>query len=426
MHGHLTAADSLSFNMQPLVFFRIGYRSLLVHKFRSFLSMLGIVCGVMAVMAMISTGEGAKQEVLNRIEKMGLKNIYIKQISLTDELRKLADEKKTYGLSLNDVRLLSGLTPAIIRVAAAMKASLTPIGTGKNITPAVIKCTSNFSEVMGLGMKEGRFINALDLRKKKLICVLGGSLAVRLGRNGRVGSYIRLNDSLYRVVGILALYDFDSSQTTKLSNENFNNDLLIPLHSYQGSLARHISDNSPSLSKIIVEVDKRKNVETVARLIKRTLMLSHNNIYDYELVVPLELLAQSLATQRIFNLILAVTGGISLLVGGIGIMNIMLATVTERKREIGIRRAVGATKNDIAYQFLAESFLLTGSGGLAGLVIGFICINIIENAAGWPIKVTGWSMSVPFFLACITGIFFGLYPAVQAAKMNPIQALRTV
>ncbi len=381
-------------------------------------------------MAMISTGEGAKQEVLSRIEKMGLRNIYIKQVPLTDELRKLADEKRVHGLSLKDVRLLSWVTPAITQVAAVMTASLTPVGTGKNITPSIMKCSSNFADVMGLKIKEGRFVSKLDIKNNNLVCVLGGTLAGRLGLNGRIGSYLRLNDSLYKVIGIIVLYDiasdFDKSQAPKLSNENFNNAVLIPLNAYQKSISRPITANSPPLSKIIVEADRRKNVETVARLIKRTLTLSHNKIHDYELVVPLELLAQSLATQRVFNLILAVTGGISLFVGGIGIMNIMLATVTERKREIGIRRAVGAAQNDIAYQFLAESLLLTGSGGAAGLVLGFLCINIIENAAGWPIRVTALSMAVPFFLACITGIFFGLYPAVQAAKMNPIQALRAV
>jgi len=147
---------------------------------------------------------------------------------------------------------------------------------------------------------------------------------------------------------------------------------------------------------------------------------------DYNVVVPLELMSQSLATQRIFNLVLGVTAGISLLVGGIGIMNIMLATVTERKREIGIRRAVGATQKDIAYQFLTESILLTGAGGLIGLVAGFFCVNIIEVMAGWPIQITFLTMVIPFILACATGVFFGLYPALQAAKVDPILALRTV
>lgn len=412
---------------QFLLFFQTGYRSLLVHKFRSFLSVLGIVCGVMAVMSMISTGEGAKQEVLGRIEKMGLKNIYIKKIELSEELQKQADEKKSYGLSFFDVERLQGLTSAITQVGAVQKVPFTPVGIGIGITPKIIKCTDNYDELLGLQTTAGRFISEQDLVNNNLVCVLGGSLAKRLGSEGRIGNTIRLNNLLYRVIGILTQYDIDTSQTTKVSNENFNDMVFLPLNILKNSTTSQWAGKRHSLlSQIIVEVDSRENVGSVAKLIHRTLEISHNNVLDYNLVVPLELLFQSLATQRIFNLVLAVTAGISLLVGGIGIMNIMLATVTERKREIGIRRAVGATEKDIAYQFLAESFLLTGCGGLLGLVAGFICVEVIETMAGWPIKITGWAMFVPFMLACITGVFFGLYPAVRAAKMDPIQALRTI
>ena len=180
------------------------------------------------------------------------------------------------------------------------------------------------------------------------------------------------------------------------------------------------------LSSIVVEVDSRENVEAVARLIHRAMEFTHQEVLDYNVIVPLELLAQALAAQKTFNLVLAVIGAVSLLVGGIGIMNIMLATVTERKREIGIRRAVGATEKDIAYQFLAESFLLTMCGGAIGIGSGFICVLIIEYFADWPIEITVSAMFIPFVLACAAGIFFGYYPAVQAARMDPIQALRTV
>ncbi len=412
---------------QFLLFFRTGYRSLLVHKFRSFLSVLGIVCGVMAVMSMISTGEGAKQEVLSRIEKMGLKNIYIRQVALTEELQKQIDERKSYGLSLFDVERLQLSTPAIVQIGAVMEPLLTPVGTGSDITPKIIKCTGNYGELLGLKMKEGRFLGEQDSYNDNLVCVLGSSLADRLKRGGQIGQHIRMNDHLYKVVGIITHYDINTMQTTKVSNEDFNNMIFLPLNIPKNSNNVYpSSDSHSSLVQIIVEVDSRENVESVVRLIRRTLALSHNNVLDYNLIVPLELLSQSLGTQRIFNLVLVVIGGISLLVGGIGIMNIMLATVTERKREIGVRRALGATEKDIAYQFLTESLLLTICGGGLGLAAGYICVNVIEVMAGWPIKITVWAMFGPFFLACATGIFFGLYPAIRAAKMDPIQALRTV
>lgn len=412
---------------QFLLFYQIAYRSLLVHKFRSFLSVLGIVCGVMAVMAMISTGEGAKQEVLGRIEKMGLKNIYIKEVLLSEELKKQVEEKKSYGLSLYDVEQLRHLTPAIVQVGAVQKTLFTPVGTGSGLTPTIIRCTGNYDDLLGLTIKEGRFIAEQDSYQSNQVCVIGNSIARKIGKEGRIGSFIRMNDSLFKIVGVLTKYDIDTSDTTKINSENFNDMIFLPLniHDNRTRYGATVAQFS-GLSHIVVEVDDSSNVESVAKLINRTLELSHKRVLDYNIVVPLELLSQSLAAHRTFNLVLAVTGGVSLLVGGIGIMNIMLATVTERKREIGVRRAVGATERDIASQFLAESFLLTMSGGVIGLVCGGVCISIIEIWAGWPIKVTIWAMILPFVLACGTGIFFGIYPAIRAAKMNPIQALRTV
>jgi len=408
-------------------FIQISYHSLFVHKFRSFLSILGIVCGVMAVMSMISTGEGAKQEVLSRIEKMGLKNIYIKKVPLSAELQQNIKEIHSYGLTSYDVQRLQRLSPAITRVGATQKVRLTPIGLRTRITPNIIQCTDNYFELLDLKTAAGRFIRSQDLKNNNLVCVLGSSVAKRLGNKGRVGSYMRMNNLVYKIVGILTPYNIDTTQTVKISSENFNDIIFLPLNISGNSTTSHVPDkNNSSLSQIIVEVADREDIRAVAKLIHRTLNITHNNVLDYNVVVPLELMSQSLATQRIFNLVLGVTAGISLLVGGIGIMNIMLATVTERKREIGIRRAVGATQKDIAYQFFTESILLTGAGGLIGLVAGFFCINIIEIMAGWPIQITFLTMVIPFILACATGVFFGLYPALQAAKVDPIQALRTV
>lgn len=412
---------------QVLSFFVTAYRSLLIHKFRSFLSVLGIVCGVMAVMVMISTGEGAKDEVLGRIEKMGLKNIYIKEKLLSAQLRKQVEKRKSYGLSLFDVEHLKFLSSAITQVGAVQQAPLTPVGTGIGITPNIMKCTGNYGELVGLKIRVGRFINEQDSYNNNQVCVIGGTLARSLGREGRVGKTIRIDELLYTIIGVLVKNDSEPSKTTKVKNQNFNDVIFLPLNIPQkltkfGSSIEQYS----MLSSIVVEVDSRENVEPVAQLIHRAMEFTHKTVLDYNVIVPLELLAQALAAQKTFNLVLAVIGAVSLFVGGIGIMNIMLATVTERKREIGIRRAVGATEKDITYQFLAESFLLTMSGGVIGIVSGFVCVLIIEYLAGWPIEITASAVLIPFVLACVAGIFFGYYPAAQAAKMDPIQALRTV
>lgn len=412
---------------QVLSFFVTAYRSLLIHKFRSLLSILGIVCGVMAVMVMISTGEGAKKEVLGSIEKMGLKNIYITEKTLSAELQKQVEKRQSYGLSLFDVEYLTSLSPAIIQVGAVQNALLTPVGTDIGITPNIVKCTGNYGELLGLKIRAGRFINAQDFSKNSLVCVIGGALAKKLGSEGGVGKSIRINNLLYTIIGILIKENNEPSKTAKEKNWNFNDTIFLPLNIPRnltkfGSIIEQYS----MLSSIVVEVDSRENVQAVARLIHRAMEFTHQEVLDYNVIVPLELLAQALAAQKTFNLVLAVIGAVSLLVGGIGIMNIMLATVTERKREIGIRRAVGATEKDIAYQFLAESFLLTMCGGAIGIGSGFICVLIIEYFADWPIEITVSAMFIPFVLACAAGIFFGYYPAVQAARMDPIQALRTV
>ena len=374
---------------QVLSFFVTAYRSLLIHKFRSLLSILGIVCGVMAVMVMISTGEGAKKEVLGSIEKMGLKNIYITEKTLSAELQKQVEKRQSYGLSLFDVEYLTSLSPAIIQVGAVQNALLTPVGTDIGITPNIVKCTGNYGELLGLKIRAGRFINAQDFSKNSLVCVIGGALAKKLGSEGGVGKSIRINNLLYTIIGILIKENNEPSKTAKEKNWNFNDTIFLPLNIPRnltkfGSIIEQYS----MLSSIVVEVDSRENVEAVARLIHRAMEFTHQEVLDYNVIVPLELLAQALAAQKTFNLVLAVIGAVSLLVGGIGIMNIMLATVTERKREIGIRRAVGATEKDIAYQFLAESFLLTMCGGAIGIGNGFVCVLIIEYFADWPIEIT--------------------------------------
>ncbi len=404
-----------------------AYRSLLIHKFRSFLSVLGIVCGVLAVMVMISTGEGAKKEVLGRMEKMGLKNIYILQKELSAELKNRIGKQKSYGLSLFDVEYLQALTPSITQVGAVQKTLLTPVGTHGAITPNIVRCTANYAGIVGLKVSSGRFLCALDSRKNSQVCVIGAGLAAQLGAKGRVGETLRMDEELYTIVGVLVSEERESKETTIIKTQNFNDTIFLPLN-IPPNLTKFgpFIERYSMLSSVVVEVANRENVAPVASLIHRAMELSHEQVLDYTIVVPQELLAHALAAQKTFNLMLAVIGAISLLVGGIGIMNIMLATVTERRREIGVRRSVGATAKDIAYQFLAESFLLTVCGGVLGIVIGFFCVLVIEYFAGWPIAITVSAMVVPFSLACVVGVFFGYYPAMQAAKVDPIKALRAL
>jgi putative ABC transport system permease protein len=404
-----------------------AWKSLLVHKLRSFLSILGVICGVMAVMTMIATAEGAKREILDQIEDLGLKNIYIKRLPLTADQQRKAGENKSYGLSLEDLRTLQHTTGKGVRLAAMQELVASPVGTQQEILPRVIRCTSEYAEILSLTVVSGRFITMRDCEQEALVCVLGASVAKKLGKDGEIGKVIRLQDSLYTIVGILAEFRTAEKKVTKTSKDNFNDTLLFPLvMNYNGASSSADPTDAEPVSEIVVEAEKKEHVVALAALIDRLLQVSHNAVLDYQMVVPLQLLSQSLKAQRVFDLVLAVSGGISLVIGGIGIMNIMLAAVSERKREIGIRRAVGATKGDIVFQFLAESVLLTSTGGIIGVLAGYISVRLIERTAGWSMQITAGAFMAPLFLAVLIGVFFGMYPAVQAAKLDPMQALRAI
>ena len=376
-------------------------------------------------MSMISAGAGAKEEVLEQIETMGVKNIYIKAADLTEEQQRKAGEKHSYGLRFADIdRLVANDSLSVKNIAAVKELQAVPMGRGREIMPRILSCSASYADVLNLKVEDGRFFSWQDTDLDKRVCVIGSSLARKMGKEGSVGQFLRINESLYKIIGILAEYSVHDSKTTTLSQENFNEILLLPIVNPKRALNESAKNNNLQLSTIIVEVDERSHVAQAAKIIARTLEVAHNGVKDYQMIVPLELLVQSVKTQRVFNLVLAVTGGISLLVGGIGIMNVMLATVSERKREIGIRRAVGATERHIIVQFLTESVLLTLTGGLLGLLAGLISAGLIAGITGWTIRITLASMFVPFLLAIGTGIFFGLYPAIKAARLDPIQALR--
>ncbi len=412
---------------RPFQTLKIAFRCLLIHKLRSALSVLGVVCGVMAVLSMISIGEGAKQKVMEQIEQLGTKNIYLKAISLTVDQQMKASENRSKGLTLKDLHLIQVGCRYARGVASLKEVTASVIGMSREINPQIVASSSNYSDLQNFFISKGRFISDQDIKRRNLVCVLGDRVAKSLGARGKTGSQIRIENHMFKIVGILDRFDLKRDQTSVAPARNYNEMIFIPMGTER--VLTRLSETKGNyliseLSEIVVQMKKTDQVLKAAGVIKRIMMVSHNRVDDYQMVVPQELLQQAKRTQRTFNMVLGAIACVSLLVGGIGIMNIMLATVSERTREIGIRRAVGATRGDIVMQFLLESVILTFFGGIVGIFLGITAAHLISSVAGWNTAITSWAVAAPLAMSVLVGIFFGLYPAYQAAKMDPATAFR--
>lgn len=400
-----------------------GVRSLALHRMRTLLSTLGVLFGVVAVIAMLSIGEGAKLETLSQIEQLGMNSIIIRQNEQAEEQMQKAREQRSRGLTSEDARALARGVPYIQHQASLKVIEASVSAAFASVSPEVLAVTDTFDEIKGLEVAEGRFLCQLDLQQRKQVCVLGAETAKSLGKYGHVGQTIRLDSMEFQIIGILKNKHWKAGKTTALTARNLNKTVFIPL-GIEETLPHINQAKQGTLSEIILQVGSTSRMLQVSHVIKRVMERAHGAVDDYQIVVPQELLHQAYRTQYTFNLVLGSIAAISLLVGGIGIMNIMLATVSERTREIGIRRAVGANKRHIAYQFLTETLLLTLLGASLGVLLGIGFSLLISYWAGWTTVVTWWSVALSLGMATAVGGCSGVYPAIKAANMNPITALR--
>jgi len=404
---------------------QMGLASLFVHKLRSMLTMMGMIFGVGAVVAMLSITSGAQKEMMSYIDLLGVNNIIIEAKEAVDRNELQARRAISPGLSFRDYRAITENIQGIDSATPRKRFKpLKVLPKTAQEQPTLIGVTPDFMRINNLKIVEGRFFDEEDNRRSAPVCVLGESAKVNLlGYEPSVGKYVKVNDSWLQVIGVLAQQaGGDDVEGVEVTNRN--NLVIAPLN----TVMRRFEDNNSYLKDEIdgIYIRVKENTDSIetANVINAILTATHKDAGDFNITVPAGLLEQKKRTQMIFSIVMICIAGISLLVGGIGIMNIMLATVLERTREIGIRRAIGARQSDIVRQFLTEAVLISIIGGLIGIAFGYTLSKLIASAAGWQTEVTTSSIAVAFGVSVGIGLLFGSYPAIQAAKLDPIEAIR--
>jgi putative ABC transport system permease protein len=408
--------------------------------------MLGVIFGIASVIAMVSIGAGARQEALEQIKLMGVNVIQINRKSLTGDLAREAERDSPSGLAYGDAMAIQRLYAAARLVVPVCRVFGDVRVAGKAIPVKVFGTTPDYPEVTRLRVAAGRFLDENDVAQRDPVCVIGSDVKrAAFFLENPVGKLLRIGSRDFRVVGVMEERTLQAGRT-RFALRDVNQDVYIPItvamHEFQiyveqavpadvtafrkilDRMTRRPALEERSVTQIIVQVADERQTWEAARVARRILDRRHKGIPDYEIMIPAELLQQSRQTQRIFNIVMGAIASISLLVGGIGIMNIMLATVTQRQAEIGIRRCLGATQADIARQFLLECLVITSIGGLVGIGMGIEMARLISRYANWPTIVSGEAVLLSLVVATSTGLIFGLYPALRAASVQPMEALR--
>ena len=410
---------------------QLGVKNLWRHRMRSMLTMLGVVFGVASVVAMLAVGEGASAQAMDQIRRLGSNNILLSAIKPQED--EAAGQRRSrmsvYGLTYDDDARLRETLPGVRRTVPVKLARKEGRLGARTLQLRVVGTTPDWFALVKRRIIAGRALAEADIRSFSSVCVLTEHGARRLlATRGSLGESLKLGSDFFEVVGIVSS---ESGTGGGIQTPDQQVDVYVPINVFRqcfGEIVVQRSTGSSTrerveLHQVIVEVKSLEQVEATAKAVDRMLARFHKK-KDYRISVPLALLRQAEETKRTFNIVLGSIAGISLLVGGIGIMNIMLASVTERTREIGIRRAVGAQRKQIVLQFLVETLVLSVLGGVIGIGLGIFVPWLIERLAGMPTLVTPWSVMLAVGISGAVGVLFGLYPAVRAAKVDPIVALR--
>jgi putative ABC transport system permease protein len=443
-------------NQRTLQNFVIALGAIRVNKLRSLLTALGIIFGVAAVIAMLAIGHGAQQEILEQIKLVGVNNIVITPIieqkeEKTDAKEKENEQKRfTPGLNMKDVESISQVIPCAEKTSPEIVMETSFVYGGLRRTGKLVGTVPAYFEITNFSLFEGNGFMENQLRKGEPVCIIGKSIMTRFfPKEDPIGKYIKCGKEWLKIIGILNERLISGNSLSNLGIRDYNMDIYVPLKTMllrytnrslvtkagiEAAQSSSGDDNEEEskknqknihqLDRLVVRVSNSDLMQPAAEIISRLLSRRHNGVTDFEITIPELLLKQQQRTRDIFNWVLGFIAGISLLVGGIGIMNIMLASVLERIKEIGIRLSIGATKVDIVQQFLFEAMLISIGGGLAGIILGILLSYLISGIAGITTIVSGWSIILSFAVAAMTGLVFGIAPAQRAAKQDPINSLR--
>jgi len=423
---------------------RLGIKNIYLHKLRSMLTALGIIFGVSAVILMVAIGEGNKQKALADIERLGTRNIILRSIKppASDNAGDNEQMLSAYGLTRTDLKRIEQTVTGLSGILPLKQVGSDIYRESHRVTGKVFGTHPSLREIMSLRMDKGRFLTEVDQRDRSNVAVIGHEVALRLfPLEDPVGKTFQVDTQSFVVIGVMEPVGLAGGAGASLVGRDLNFDIYIP---YSAARLRFGDVRSVAtsgnweatqveLSELIVQVAEDRDVLTIAAIVERILNPQREPRDDLSVIVPLELLEQQKRTMRLFNFLMTAIAAISLIVGGIGIMNIMLASVTERTREIGIRRALGATRPHIIAQFLTETTVLSGLGGIAGVGLGILSAVsmgwLIAGNAQWAERfgqplVPMWVVLISFIVATSVGVVFGLYPAIKASQQDPIVALR--
>jgi len=431
---------------------QLGIKNLVLHPLRSLLTVLGIFIGVASVIWLLAIGEGISKKAQEQIEGLGADNIIVRSVKPGDSSMAMSSRgPMPYGLLRDDYDRLTTTIKTIDRALPIRELRRKFRREDNTIDGRLVGCTPEYAQVTHLEVDRGHFITDVELQHKMNSCALAAEVAERLFPfENPLGAQIHIDDDYYTVVGVMKPRESTAGVGGSLAAQDFADDVYIPISTLRARIgdkvftqrAGSFEGEDVQLTQITLKVRNIDNVVETADMVRRALEAYHR-VTDYSITVPLDLLEQAKTTRLMFIVFMGLIAAISLLVGGIGIMNIMLATVTERTREIGIRRALGAKKSDITRQFLAETILLSGVGGLTGILGGLTCKPVTQGIR-WLLEyfmpdtmqnlpdivrtitpeIVFWSIPMSFCIAVGIGLVFGLYPATRAAAMDPIEALR--